>query len=110
MQANQHRLLRLADLVARLVFGVVLLLLPPSKMYAQSGAGSIQGTIQDSTGAIIPGAVIHLVNDKTGVSGDTKANGAGFYSLPSLFAGSYTLTIDAPGMKNYKTSITLDVG
>jgi hypothetical protein len=31
-------------------------------MFAQSGAGSIQGTVTDATGGIIPAAAVHVVN------------------------------------------------
>jgi hypothetical protein len=74
---------------------------------AQSGAGGIQGTIQDSTGAVIPGALVHIVNQKTGQSINTKSNGVGFYSVPSLFTGTYTLTISFPEMKTYETTVYL---
>lgn len=40
--------------------------------FAQSGAGSIQGTVTDSTGAVIPGASIHVVNQGTEVATDTN--------------------------------------
>ena len=49
---------------------------------AQSGAGSIQGTVTDSTGAVIPGASIHVVNQGTGIAADTKSNAVGFYEFP----------------------------
>jgi hypothetical protein len=49
----------------------------------QSGAGGIQGTIQDSAGAVIPGALVHIFNQKTGQSINTKSDGVGFYSVPS---------------------------
>lgn len=74
---------------------------------AQSGAGGIQGTIEDSTGAVVPRALVHVVNQKTGVATDTKSNASGFYSVPSLFAGDYTVTFSASGMKQYQTSISL---
>ena len=74
---------------------------------AQSGAGSIQGTVQDSTGSALPAAAVHVVNQKTGVINDTTSNGIGFYSVPGLFAGSYTLTFSAPGMKKQQVSVTL---
>ena len=74
---------------------------------AQSGAGSIQGTVSDSTGAVIPEATIHIVNKATGVAEDTKANKAGFYQVPDLFAGTYVVTITAPGMKTYQRTIDL---
>src|SRR5882762_8861204 len=79
----------------------------PTGVLAQSGAGSIQGTIQDATSAALPRCAVHVVNEKTGVTNDTTSNGAGFYSVPGLFAGSYTITFSAPGMKKYQTALTL---
>ena len=75
--------------------------------FAQSGAGSIQGTITDSTGAVIPGASVHVVNQATGVAADTKSNGVGFYQVPGLFTGTYTVLVTAPGMKTSKQTIEL---
>jgi len=83
------------------------MLLLPAGLLAQSGAGSIQGTIQDSTSAAIPACSIHVVNLSTGVANDTTSNSSGFYSVPGLFAGNYTLTFTAPGMKKYQTDIAL---
>lgn len=81
-----------------------------SASYAQSGAGSIQGTVTDSTGAILPGALIHVANSATGVASNTKANGAGSYQVPGLFAGTYIMTVTAPGMETYQKTIQLLVG
>ena len=74
---------------------------------AQSGAGSIQGTVTDSTGAVIPGATIRVVNQATNSNTDTTSNAVGFYQVPALFTGKYTVTVTAPGMKTYRTSIEL---
>ncbi len=74
---------------------------------AQSGAGSIQGTVMDSTGAVIPGAAIHVVNLATNVAADTKSNSVGFYQVPGLFTGTYKITVRAPNMKTYVTRIQL---
>lgn len=76
---------------------------------AQSGVGSIQGTVTDSTGAALPGAAVHVVNVATGVATDARSNGTGFYQVPDLFSGSYRVTVNAPGMKAYTTSIELMV-
>jgi hypothetical protein len=78
-----------------------------SRSIAQSGAGAIQGTVSDSTGALFPGASIHIVNIATGVATDTRSNAAGFYQVPGLFTGTYKVTATAPGMKTYTTSINL---
>lgn len=74
---------------------------------AQSGAGSIQGTVTDATGAVIPGASIGVVNIETNVTTNTKANEVGFYQVPGLFTGNYTVTITAPGMRTYARTLEL---
>ena len=78
-----------------------------STAIAQSGAGSIQGTVTDSTGAVIPGASIHVVNQGTNIAVDTKSNAVGFYQIPDLFTGTYVVTVTVTGMKTYKQSIEL---
>jgi hypothetical protein len=80
-----------------------------SMAVAQSGAGSIQGTVSDTTGAVIPGATIHVVNQGTNIASDTKSSGNGFYQVPGLFTGTYVVTISAPNMKTYKTTVELQV-
>jgi hypothetical protein len=85
----------------------LLVLLAPGPVSAQSGAGSIQGTVTDSSGAVIPGGSIHVVQQGTNAISDTKTNNVGFYQVPDLFTGTYTVTISAPGMKTYETTIEL---
>lgn len=81
----------------------------PSLLLAQSGSGSIQGTVKDSTGAILPKTVVHVANKDTGRTIDTTTNEVGFYSVPGLFAGNYVLTFSAEGMQRYQVSIALQV-
>src|SRR5262249_37007 len=96
-----------------MVFGALLAVVLASSLFhsnialAQSGAGSIQGTIQDPSAAAIPGAAVRVVNQKTGVTFDTTSNSTGFYSVPGLFSGSYTITFTAKGLKTDKTELTL---
>jgi len=82
-------------------------LLLPAGLFAQSGAGSIQGTVQDSTSAAIPACSVHIVNQATGVTNTATSNSNGFYAVPGLFAGSYTVTFSAAGMKKYQTVVAL---
>jgi len=96
----------------RILFGGIglCLALCLSVAHAQSGAGSIQGTITDASGAIIPGASIHVIDSATGVTADTKANSAGNYQVPGLFVGNYVMTVTAPGMETYQRNIQLLAG
>ena len=91
----------------RSVLAVGILMLIPGMAGAQSGAGSIQGTIKDPTGAVIAAAEVHVVNTATGVASDTQSNNAGFYQVPELFTGHYRVTVKAQGMKTYDTSLEL---
>src|SRR5689334_2663675 len=79
----------------------------PTSLLAQSGAGSIQGTVEDASGAAIPGCTVHVVNESTGVANDTTTNSVGFYSVPGLFAANYTVTFSAAGMKKFQTVVGL---
>jgi hypothetical protein len=76
-------------------------------VFAQSGAGSIQGTVQDATGATLPGAKVRIVNNGTGVAIETAANETGFYSVPGLFVGEYTASFTSAGMKKSQVTVTL---
>jgi hypothetical protein len=76
-------------------------------VFAQSGAGSIQGTVKDPTGAVIPSAAITVTNRATNVKSTTTSNSVGFYQVPGLFTGTYTVSVTARGMKTYNRSIKL---
>lgn len=89
--------------VALLVAGSLL----SACLFAQSGAGTIQGTIQDSTNAAIPSCAVNIVNQATGVAVETTSNSTGFFAAQGLFAGTYKLTLSAPGMKKYEAVINL---
>ncbi len=79
-----------------------------TSLFAQSGAGSISGTVQDVTGAFLPAATARVVNKNTGVTIDTTSNSVGFYSVPGLFSGEYTITFSASGMKRFQTNLKLE--
>jgi hypothetical protein len=94
-----------------LAIGLALMLaLCAGGAFAQNGDGSIQGTVTDPVGAVIQNAAIHVVNTKTGVTSDSVTNKTGFYQIPALFTGSYSISITSPGMKTSVRTIELLVG
>jgi hypothetical protein len=78
--------------------------------YGQAGGkGTIQGTISDSSGAIIPGAEITMTQGATSAKETQKSTGAGFYSISSLDPGTYTVSVAAPGFQQYvQENVRLD--
>jgi len=87
------------------VLALTLALSTPAR--AQTGAGSIEGTVTDSSGAVIPGAALQVVNTATGVISQATTNQTGFYQVPGLFAGNYSVTASAGGMKTYQRTLEL---
>ncbi|HVF22681.1 MAG TPA: carboxypeptidase-like regulatory domain-containing protein, partial [Pyrinomonadaceae bacterium] len=62
-------------------------------VHAQSStAGNITGTVRDPQGAAVPKAEITVVEEKTGASRTVTTNDDGFYNIPSLIPGVYTLS------------------
>jgi hypothetical protein len=66
-----------------------------------AGEAAITGTVTDSTGAIEADATVTATNVATGVSSTRKTSSAGVYEVGPLIAGTYTLTVSAPGFEKY---------
>ena len=75
----------------------VLLCVTPA--FAQIDTGGVTGTVTDSTGAIVAGATVKLVNEATGVSSAGVSTSTGAYSFNAVRPGSYTLQVEAPGFQ-----------
>jgi hypothetical protein len=72
--------------------------------------GTLQGTVTDASGAVIPGAQIVATHLQTGTTRSTVSSSAGAYALPSLQPGSYRLVVSAAGMQaTTLDNITLSV-
>jgi hypothetical protein len=100
----------------RLLFGILpavfmlLCLGTPTRMQAQTTA-TVNGTVEDATGAVIPGATITLINDATHTQIDTVSTSAGLYAFPSLIPGTYTIRALAKGFAPKElTGVTLNAG
>ncbi len=67
-----------------------------------AGKGEIRGTVTDTTGAIVPGAVITLTNDSTGAKQVHQSSDAGNFIITALDPGFYTAIVTAPGFEGFK--------
>ena len=64
--------------------------------YAQSDLSGVSGTITDPSGAVVNGAEITVVDEATGAEHKTTTNNSGYYTIPSLSPGRYTIRVQAP--------------
>ncbi|MEZ5391721.1 MAG: carboxypeptidase regulatory-like domain-containing protein [Bryobacterales bacterium] len=66
--------------------------------------GRLSGNVTDSTGAVIPGAAVTLLNVATGVSLTAETNESGAYLFPVVTPGMYELRVELDGFKTYAQS------
>jgi hypothetical protein len=84
--------------------------LTSATLHAQADTGSIQGTIKDQTGAVIPGAKVILTNEGTNLAVTFTAGGDGSYIFSPVKIGVYSVSAEAPGFaKAVQPHITLEI-
>ncbi len=77
---------------------------------AQSTGGRILGRVSDSTGAVVTGVQVKLINDATGVSRDTKTDQSGDYTFVEVVPGNYRMEYALQGFKkNVRANVTLEI-
>ena len=97
-RTNKDRRNSIGKLILSFVAVVTVLLTigMPTNLLAAAN-GSLSGTVKDSTGAVISGATVTLVNSALRSQFTAITNAAGFYSLPALPVGHYDLILEAAG-------------
>jgi len=77
---------------------------------AQVEAGSITGTVHDSSGAVIAGATITVKNVATGAERKAETGATGQYDIPGLSPGTYEVHINTTGFSEFKGRAEVAVG
>lgn len=90
-------------LIATLILSLV------SFTYAQTETGRIQGTVTDSTGAVLPGATVSITNLSTNRKVTVQVNDNGEYNALSLSPGRYQIEVTQENFKTIRQDITLEV-
>src|ERR1700733_1781430 len=72
--------------------------------------GSIQGTITDPTGAVVPDANINITATDTGTVRIVTTDSAGFYSVGPLNPGNYTVTVTKGGFQKLSVTTVVRTG
>lgn len=93
--------------------GVILCLFAPCPaLRAQTGTeGSILGTVKDSSGAVLPGAVVTVRNLETGIVQEATTDATGFFQVLPLPHGFYSVTVSFPGFVEWSLArLELTVG
>jgi len=75
-----------------------LLAIPPSGLYSQT-AGTVNGLVADTTGAVVVGATVTLTDKATGFAQTMTTNDAGRYVFVDVTPGVYGLTVSKTGFR-----------
>jgi hypothetical protein len=78
---------------------MALLFLNAGKLNAQTFRGTILGTVTDSSGGAIPGAMVTIKNVDTGLTRAVTTSDDGSYAAPELPIGNYSVSVEKPGFK-----------
>src|SRR5687768_4155311 len=70
---------------------------------SQTTFGTITGTVVDTSGAVVPKAVVTVTHLETNYENSTQSNDSGVYTIPQLREGSYVLKATAPGFQEFRT-------
>lgn len=70
----------------------------------------VTGRVTDSSGAVVPDAIVKVINVATAVDRTTATNESGYYTVPLLPPGKYRMTVEHQGFKTIsRTGILLEV-
>src|SRR5205085_9682638 len=86
-------------MLRRLAVFAGMLLFAGVSLNAQSERGSIRGTVQDSSGAMVPGAKVTAISVGTNVETSTVSTEAGNYNIPQLPPGAYKVQAQGTGFR-----------
>src|ERR1039457_5459164 len=76
-----------------------------------TNSGDIRGTVTDTSGAVVPGVTVKLLNIDTGVAKELVTNSVGLYDAVSILPGRYKITFAKEGFgKVVRDGIVLEVG
>src|SRR5437870_6765200 len=80
-------------------------------LLAQGNFCRILGSVRDSTGAVIPGASVSIIDKDRGLARTLTTDEAGQYNAPNLFPGTYTVRAELPGFRRLdRENVVVQVG
>ena len=98
-----------AKLLGGAVF-VALLFVKPIASHAQETTAGLQGTVKDSSGAVVPKALVEVKAPDLVGTKQLETDGSGNYRFANLPPGIYTITVTAKGFRTFKRELVLEVG
>src|SRR5579863_182847 len=109
-EARKQRREGVTSKLAAALMLVVLTLGASLTVYGQGANGTIEGTVTDESGAVIPNAAVVITNKATGALRNVTSNTQGFYTAPTLLAGDYEVRVGVQGFRTVVRDATVLAG
>jgi outer membrane receptor protein involved in Fe transport len=93
-----------------MLLAMVMLAFESKPAYGQVEAGTVSGTVKDSTGAVVAGATVTAKNLATGAERTVQSGDSGQYNLAGLNPGMYEVTVSSSGFATFKARAEISVG
>jgi outer membrane receptor protein involved in Fe transport len=94
----------------KLLQSLVILFSTATLIWAQAETGQIVGTVHDSSGAVVPGAMVTVKGVATGTQRSEAADANGNFTFTNLQPQGYTVTIEAKGFATLAERADVAVG
>jgi len=78
--------------------------------FAQARIGTIQGTVKDPNGAVVPNAKVTVTQSVTGYNQTAQADADGAFKLVNVPFNTYTVRAEAPGFQGVEQAVDLESG
>src|SRR3954453_17527173 len=95
--SSERRILMQRGLCRLFVLATLIFMMPYAAGAAQGGNGQIEGVVLDDQGGLLPGVVVTLRNQDSGVSRTMTTGTDGRYRFPALLPGDYTVKAELEG-------------
>src|ERR1051326_4392745 len=82
----------------------------PAGAQSTIATGSIQGTVTDPNGAVVPGASVTITNKATGQVSKVTTSGSGTYASGALAPGEYEVRVEGKGFRTQVLTVPVQVG
>ena len=99
------------SVIFKKIFVFLALLTVSTFCFAQETTGSLQGTVKDPSGAVVPNAKVSVSTANLVGGKSTVSDGKGFYHFSSLPPGAYVVRVEAKGFEALKQEgLIIEVG
>lgn len=102
---------RVLSIAAAVVVAALAMIASPAHAQSTAVNGTIEGTVVDNSGAVLPGVTVTVLNVDTGTSQSVVSNESGLYRATLLPLGAYRVTAELQGFKKFEqTGVTVGAG